>query len=533
MILSTRARRRRPLPSQQSSTAHKCQRIPKILVVCALVWAQASSSAISPVSLGLRSALGNSLLGRTQSKSRGRTTVSSSRQLGACRLAAWEDESGDDDDDDDELDETLVEPAYFHASSPRDLARIRSVQYAQLKTDSRSLDGPASELDLLESTLPPSCRTVQQVSSRQTLSADETTNRGGAVTEAALNSPLKFWENMVCGAVSRAVAQTVMHPANTMKTILQSSRGPDRPTLLELARPRSFRRLSRGAGANFIMSIPHGAVNFAVLEFVRKRLNDVVHATPFLEERAERFGAALDFLSSCISTITCSIVSTPQMVITDNIMAGNYPNLPAATRGIAKSSGVMGFYRGWVPGLVGKIPSYALTWTFFQRLKVLHAHIAKRPSRDLENSIMGSIASATTVCIMIPMDTIKTRLVTQAGLAPELAYKGIIDCAVRVYREEGLSTFYRGLPPRLLSVVPMIGIQFGVYEFAKRFMIERRAGEGRGGINRYGRQQVLEEAAMEVAASPEQPEPAPHFLKRVAQNGLKRKRRKKKKSLAR
>ena len=35
-------------------------------------------------------------------------------------------------------------------------------------------------------------------------------------------------------------------------------------------------------------------------------------------------------------------------------------------------------------------------------------------------------------------------------------------------REEGLLTFYKPLAPRLVSVVPMIGIQFGVYEFMKR-----------------------------------------------------------------
>jgi solute carrier family 25 S-adenosylmethionine transporter 26 len=34
-----------------------------------------------------------------------------------------------------------------------------------------------------------------------------------------------------------------------------------------------------------------------------------------------------------------------------------------------------------------------------------------------------------------------------------------------------MKTFYRGLVPRLISVVPMIGIQFGVYEFMKRSMI--------------------------------------------------------------
>jgi solute carrier family 25 S-adenosylmethionine transporter 26 len=163
---------------------------------------------------------------------------------------------------------------------------------------------------------------------------------------------------MVCGAISRSIAQTVMHPANTMKTILQSSRGVDRPTVSQLMRPAMFKGLTRGAGANFILSVPHGAVNFAVLEFVRGRLNSFVESVPWLEERSEKIGPGLDFSSSAISTICCSVVSTPQMMITDNIMVGNYPRLSAAIRGLYKDRGIMGFYSGWWPGLVGKIPSY-------------------------------------------------------------------------------------------------------------------------------------------------------------------------------
>lgn len=149
------------------------------------------------------------------------------------------------------------------------------------------------------------------------------TPRGGnaaataAAAAVAMTRPLVFWENMVSGAVSRSIAQTVMHPANTMKTILQSSRGPNRPTLGDLFQPQMFRRLTRGAGANFILSIPHGAVNFAVLEFVRGRLNLAVESVPFLHDRKDSMGPGLDFLSSAISTICCSAVSTPQMMITD------------------------------------------------------------------------------------------------------------------------------------------------------------------------------------------------------------------------
>lgn len=361
------------------------------------------------------------------------------------------------------------------------------------------------------------------------------------------NRPLVFWENMICGAISRSVAQTIMHPANTMKTMLQNSQRSSAGgtsggvTMMELLQPSKFRRLTAGAGANFVLSVPQGAVNFAVLEFVRKQLGGFVDTTGFLARNKAALGPGLDFVSSAISTVACSVVSTPQMMITDNIMAGNYPNMPAAIKGLASQHGVRGFYAGWWPGLVGKIPSYALTWTFFQQLKRLRDRVSHRPATDIENSVMGCLASGTTVCIMIPMDTIKTRLVTQAGraMASDQAYKGIIDCAVRVAREEGIGAFYRGLPPRLVSVVPMIGIQFGVYEFMKKVMQKRQievmllAEEKKlaakrvslqlksvsdkkatlSGIGDYESEEVLQEAAMEVAASPEHPYPAPRFHK--------------------
>jgi hypothetical protein len=182
--------------------------------------------------------------------------------------------------------------------------------------------------------------------------------RGNSDAVIPFARPLVFWENMVCGAISRSIAQTVMHPANTMKTILQSTRGADRPTLRYLMRPQNFKTLTRGAGANFILSVPHGAINFAVLEFVSGRMSQFVSSVPWLEERKDSMGAGLDFVSSAISTICCSIVSTPQMMITDNIMAGNYPRLTVAARGLYAERGVLGLYAGWWPGLVGKIPSY-------------------------------------------------------------------------------------------------------------------------------------------------------------------------------
>ncbi|GFH57368.1 hypothetical protein CTEN210_13844 [Chaetoceros tenuissimus] len=344
-------------------------------------------------------------------------------------------------------------------------------------------------------------------------------SRGGGTTPA-----LSFHENMICGAVSRSIAQVCTHPANTMKTLLQSNRGTGASISIKtLARPSNLKMLTRGAGAQFVLSIPHGAVNFAVLEFVRRKMNNMVMKTTWgadLSEKSPAFGPALDFMSSAVATICCSVVSTPQMMIVDNIMAGTYSNLPNAIVGLSRDRGILGFYGGWWPGLVGKIPSYALTWTLFQQLKLAQLRIMERPPKDIENSIMGCMASTTTVCIMIPVDTIKTRLVTQMNYPDLVPYKGIIDCAKRIAKEEGIKTFYRGLPPRLISVVPMIGIQFGVYEAMKKVMVSRRPG-----TIEMKESHVMEEIMMEVSADDEQPFPSPLFEERETDGKKKKKRR--------
>lgn len=79
---------------------------------------------------------------------------------------------------------------------------------------------------------------------------------GGAVGAVSLT----FSEAMFAGALSRSIAQTCMQPMNVIKTLLQG-----RGTSSQLSN-LSFKLLTRGAGAQFIMSLPHGALNFATLE---------------------------------------------------------------------------------------------------------------------------------------------------------------------------------------------------------------------------------------------------------------------------
>jgi len=260
--------------------------------------------------------------------------------------------------------------------------------------------------------------------------------------------------------------------------------------------------LSRGAGSQFIMSVPHGAISFVVTETTKKEMLRLLTNSTIANAFPARFlNPALDFLSSSVSTFICSVVSTPQMVLTDQIMAGVYSNFFAAVYSIATHEGLIGFYKGWLPALAQKIPSYALTWMFFQHFKKMFLIAMDRPGTTFENTMLGSIAAAGACCVMIPIDTVKTRIVTQRPGDGGMHYHGMFDCIQKILKHEGVASFYRALPPRLLSVVPMIGIQFGVYELLKRLLIGLPAPKSVAGQEYYHHHHDYEGAEVIVSHS--------------------------------
>ena len=53
-----------------------------------------------------------------------------------------------------------------------------------------------------------------------------------------------------------------------------------------------------------------------------------------------------------------------------------------------------------------------------------------RAGTTLENTLLGSFAAAGACCVMIPVDTVKTRIVTQPPGVRN--YDGMIDCLMQV-----------------------------------------------------------------------------------------------------
>lgn len=53
---------------------------------------------------------------------------------------------------------------------------------------------------------------------------------------------------------------------------------------------------------------------------------------------------------------------------------------------------------------------------------------------------------------------------TRLALGKTGQYRGLLDCAGQLLRSEGVFSFYKGLTPSLLGIIPYAGIDLAVYE---------------------------------------------------------------------
>lgn len=89
----------------------------------------------------------------------------------------------------------------------------------------------------------------------------------------------------------------------------------------------------------------------------------------------------------------------------------------------------------------------------------------------------GGSAGFIEVCIMHPLDLVKTRLQLQAskpkglGASDPHYYTGIADCFKKMYKHEGLTSFWKGILPPILAETPKRAVKFLTFEQYKRFFM--------------------------------------------------------------
>lgn len=132
--------------------------------------------------------------------------------------------------------------------------------------------------------------------------------------------------------------------------------------------------------------------------------------------------------------------------------------------GVVRALGFPGVYKGASACLLRDIPFSALYFPSYIFWKDYFSnHWTETGSEQASTLLAGSIAAIPASFITTPADVLKTRLQSIARPG-EVPYQGIRDCVRTMYRDEGITSFFRGASQRVLRLSPQFGITMIAYE---------------------------------------------------------------------
>lgn len=129
--------------------------------------------------------------------------------------------------------------------------------------------------------------------------------------------------------------------------------------------------------------------------------------------------------------------------------------------------GIMRPLRGVGAVVLGAGPAHSLYFGIYEFSK---EHLSRLNLNDNINYVVSAV-SATLMhdAISNPTEVIKQRM--QMYNSP---YKSVINCAKAVYKQEGLSAFYRSYTTQLVMNLPYHAIHFSTYEFFQELLNKDR-----------------------------------------------------------
>ncbi|EMD32637.1 hypothetical protein CERSUDRAFT_87946 [Gelatoporia subvermispora B] len=103
--------------------------------------------------------------------------------------------------------------------------------------------------------------------------------------------------------------------------------------------------------------------------------------------------------------------------------------------------------------------------------------VLRQVAESAYNFVQGGFAGAFGATIVYPIDLGKTRMQNQRStVVGQLLYKNSLDCVRKVFRNEGLVGFYRGLGPQLIGVAPEKAIKLTVNDFIRARAMDPETG---------------------------------------------------------
>ncbi|KAL4113491.1 hypothetical protein QTP88_017104 [Uroleucon formosanum] len=272
--------------------------------------------------------------------------------------------------------------------------------------------------------------------------------------------------SLVAGAIAGALAKSTIAPLDRTKISFQISQEPysGRAALKFLADTYAkdgFIWLWRGNTATMTRIVPYAAIQFTAFEQWRKLLK--------VDALNTKNNGGLKFLSGSLAGVTSQTLTYPldlararMAVSTKN----DYKSLGDVFKKTFKVEGIKGFYRGYVPTILGIIPYAGTSFFTYGSLK---SFIKEKHGYDNTgvNLACGAVAGMAGQSSSYPLDIIRRKM--QTSVITGINYKNLRTTLKIIYKTEGIRQgFFKGLSMNWIKGPIATGISFATYDFVRK-----------------------------------------------------------------
>ena len=250
---------------------------------------------------------------------------------------------------------------------------------------------------------------------------------------------INYYDNrkILFGPIAGIVESVCVQPLDTMKVLKQSNQYTNFPSLLK--QPKMLYK---------------GLTPFTSQMFVKYFLR----FTAFELFKSKNDNITQNFMAGIGAGFTESLFITPFELTKTNLQTTDNKKPSLVIKKLYNEKGIFGLYKGFSTTAIRQCTNQAFNFSIYYKLRSLFIKEDEKP--NILKIIASSLFSSSIGPILTsPIDTLKTRFMN-----PKYNYKSIYEAIKDILKNEGISTFYKGIGFRLLRVCGGQAITFCVVE---------------------------------------------------------------------
>jgi len=184
-------------------------------------------------------------------------------------------------------------------------------------------------------------------------------------------------------------------------------------------------------------------------------------------------------ISGVVAKTICAPIERVKLIMqtqdTNPQITKKYTGMVNCFSRVAKEEGFWSLWRGNWANVVRYFPTQAFNFAFkdwYQKIFNPYNKHTESTKWFLGNLMSDGMAGASSMVFVYPLDFARTRLGVDMGKkAEERQFKGLSDCAFKIFKSDGLTGLYRGFAVSVIGIFVYRAFYFGCYDTGKDLIL--------------------------------------------------------------